>query len=177
MNKSFTIEMFYDEDTGEYKKQVFRFGDVPEPPPVPDVVGVYYNEGIANVVLKNAGSTNHPSNYRCDAYYVKIGRRVFLDMRVYFLAGFASGSGDEFWLDVEGPSEILPDFTGISLENAGVFHAWGGGIIEGNSYWSTNVGSGLDGIRVTVGNAHVSRSYPRVWGPGDHWRITIDYNA
>ena len=168
------LKLVYDGD-GKYLGQ-YLLSDVPEPPPNGDT---NYSEGIADVVLKNVGASSHPSGYECDAYYVKIGRRVFLDIRVWMLQTWDNGgAGDEFWLDVEGPSEIVTNFTAAgNLETAGSFHAWAGGIYTGSSYWSTNVGSGLDGIRCTSGNAHVTRNYPKVWGSGDHWRITIDYNV
>ena len=170
------LKLVYDGD-GKYLGQ-YLLSDVPEPPPSNGGEQIPYSEGIATVILKNAGSLSHPAGYQCDAEYTKIGRRVFLDIRLYMLSTWDSGSGgDEFWLDVDGPAEILPDFDGASLESAGVFHAWGGRILEGNAYWSRNVGSGLDGIRVTNNEQHVSRSHPKVWANGDHWRITIDYNV
>jgi hypothetical protein len=136
-----------------------------------------YSEGKASVVLKNAGASSHPFNYSHVSWYTKIGRRVFLDIRVFMLKDFNGGSGgDEFWLDLEGPEEIVPDFTKAGcLENAGTFHAWGGKLLVGDSYWSKNVGSGLDGIRMTCSNAHISKKFPVEWGPGDHWRISINY--
>ena len=141
--------------------------------------GVPYSEGHAIVNLKNAGSLAHPSGYSSIGYYEKIGRRVFLDIRIWMQADWDAGSGgDEFWLDLEGPDEIVPDFTvNGCLESTGTFHGWGNAILEGNAYWSKNVGSGLDGIRVTHAGIHVSKNYPVIWGNGHHWRITLSYTV
>jgi hypothetical protein len=140
---------------------------------------VHYSEGQVQAVLKNVGSSSHPSGLQeFNFTYERIGRRVFMDGRVRFGPGYdPGGGGEEFWIDIDGPAEILPDFTQGSIESAGVFHGYGGGIREGNAYWSTNVGSGLDGIRLTYKDQHVSKSYPVTWGGSMHWRIFLSWRV
>ncbi len=151
--------------------------DPPDPPPVGG--DIPYSEGEAGIILKNVGSSDHPFGYTFETYYTKVGRKVNLDIRLFFDADYSPGSGgDEFWIDLDGPDKILPDFNVEGcLESVGVFHAWHGGMLEGNAYWSKNVGSGLDGIRMTYGGEHIAKNYPYVWGASDHWRISIAYTV
>lgn len=141
--------------------------------------GVNYSEGEAQVILKNIGSSDHPSGMQeFNFTYERIGHRVFLDGRVRFGPDFKAGGGvDEFWLDIVGPEEIKPDFTQGSIESVGSFHGYGGGIYEGNAYWSTSVGSGKDGIRLTYKGQHVSKVYPVVWSGSYHWRISLSWRV
>ena len=179
MDKTIYKKEVYDEETGSIKDVVLL--SAPPANGGNGGNGIYYSEGNANVRLKNAGSTIHPSGMQEFRFtYERIGRRVFLDGRVRFGPSppFDTGVGvDEFWLDVIGPAEIKPDFTAGSIESVGSCHGDGGGIFTGNAYWSTNVGSGKDGIRLTVLDRHVSKTYPTDWKGSDHWRIHLSWTV
>ncbi len=71
-------------------------GETPQPPDLPPVGGdIPYSEGEAQIVLKNVGSSDHPSGYTIVSGYTKIGRRVFLDIRLFFDADYIPGSGGD----------------------------------------------------------------------------------
>jgi len=181
MAKEQVVSMFFDDDgrpiaVGRYGKTVDLLpGEVtPDDPTPPFELYKEYTFSHNTLQLKRASTSNHPTNYWIDVHAEKIGRRVIMDARIYFLEGFYPGDGnDEWWMDLF-LEEIKPDFENdISLETVGTYlcdKEPGAARQYGTVYWTRNVGSGKDGIKF----------YPRLDGEyakTDHVRISLSWRA
>ena len=183
MDKESVISLYFDEcgmptAVGKYGRVIVLNSGGSITPPPPTNGGVPYEEftltSPTDMILKRVGTSTHPTNYWIDGLAEKIGRRVIMDLRLYFLNGFTPGSGsDEWWLDLLTP-ELKPDFNDdTSLESVGTYILYGepGPVRKiGVVYWTKNVGSGKDGIQF----------YPRLDGDydgSDHVRISLSWRT
>jgi hypothetical protein len=152
--------------------------------------GIALITGPLPMTWKRAGSTNHPSSDSYvvnDAIYRQIGNpKVGYDTTIEFTieiidpSKLGSGPNGKGWYFYPSQEFLRPNFDKGSAQSTGTMQIWvndGHKDIVGGCKWSRNVGSGIDGILLTIngGVQPVSESYPRTLPKGSKLRVKINY--
>ncbi len=160
------------------------------PDPSVPVSQLVMREGALDIVWKRAGSTAHPTlamqNLE-DAHYSQIGdpavgfiTRIDFTIEILNPAFLGSGGEGKGWYFYPALDVLKPDFEKGSSQSTGTFQLWVNDRsfdFVGGSKWSKNVGSGIDGILLTLndGDQPISEFWPRKWPKGSKIRVGISY--
>ena len=143
------------------------------------------------IIWKQKGTSDHPQikNGKITASAFVLGHFANVDVKVHFGSETyfgGSADGGAFWY-FQLPPELMPDFTDPKTqESTGSFHAYRSSelLMDGTCYWTKNVGSGIDGIKLSANMRYdigpksitwMGRSTADGSPDGDSLRFSINY--
>jgi hypothetical protein len=163
--------------------------------PIPNGGGIaipdYKELPPGSIIWKQKGTTDHPriENGLITASAFVLGHFAHVEVKIHFgketyLGG--NQASEAFWY-FQLPADLMPDFNDPkTMEATGSFHAYRSGeqMMDGSSYWTRNVGSGIDGIKLSANMRYdigpksctwACRSLANGLPDGDSLRFSINY--